>query len=627
VRPIRAIEVLGVALAFAAYAGYVFQVASGAPFHAGIGDWFDPYFINFLLEHWYHSLTTFTDPTSPPMFFPARDTLGYSHGLVLYAPFYALVRPFLEPFLAESAALFLVIVTGAVCLYVVLRRYFGLRLMEAVALSAFFVTSPNITNEVMGQWIQRASVFFIPMIAWLGFAARDRQGWRGALLAWLAGFGALLMFTQDFYTGILSALVAALLLTGAPSFLKAVLTKARNARRVLGAAARAWRGVPAPEPRASVWWIVAAGVLAAWGALIAVHPLARQTVGGLVISARRPTTPLALATLAAAWFLCRRGALGARIGAARASAGPGSRAPWRALAAMVGTAMGAALFVLIYLGPYREHTAFPVDQLIQQLKPLDSGIWRTPWELMTSARPYPSLRPFLLVMMAGLAMAIPAFKIDRASRLYGLWLIAVAALVFLIPYSFGGTSIWRALLAPLPGLSAIRDPKRIIEPFELGVTLAVAYVVTRLPVHSAWRRSAIVSTALVIALTWNTSRLRFDRQIEAFRAAVEAPLAIDPSCRSFFVKSASEAYMSRSGHKQILYGMDSAFIALNHGIPTLNGYSAWAPPDWGWGLANPQEEPYAHAVNEWIDHWHLGGVCILDIEARTMAPYSVAVGR
>jgi len=79
--------------------------------------------------------------------------------------------------------------------------------------------------------------------------------------------------------------------------------------------------------------------------------------------------------------------------------------------------------------------------------------------------------------------------------------------------------------------------------------------------------------------------------------------------------------MSRSANKWALYGGDSMFIALRHGVPTLNGYSAWGPQDWD--LANPQEPTYAEHVRDWIEKRNLRDVCELDIEARTMRRRSV----
>ena len=82
-RVLRAAAVLGVSLSFLSE---VFGLSTPTFWQAGLGDWIDPYFINYLLEHGYHAVTTFSDPFSPPMFYPAQKTLGYSHGLLCTPP-------------------------------------------------------------------------------------------------------------------------------------------------------------------------------------------------------------------------------------------------------------------------------------------------------------------------------------------------------------------------------------------------------------------------------------------------------------------------------------------------------------------------------------------------------------
>ena len=127
---------------------------------------------------------------------------------------------------------------------------------------------------------------------------------------------------------------------------------------------------------------------------------------------------------------------------------------------------------------------------------------------------------------------------------------------------------------------------------------------------------------LLIVTEWNRNVLDFARPISVYARWVEAPIDIDSSCKSFFIKGASAAYMSRSSNKWSLYAVDSMFISLNVSIPTLNGYSAWWPDRWN--LANPQEPGYSEAVARWIELHHLRDVCELDIEARTMRAYVVA---
>ena len=83
--------------------------------------------------------------------------------------------------------------------------------------------------------------------------------------------------------------------------------------------------------------------------------------------------------------------------------------------------------------------------------------------------------------------------------------------------------------------------------------------------------------------------------------------------------AASSEYESRYGNRAGLYGIDAAFIALRTSVPTLNGYSAWAPE--GWSLADPPHPFYLAAVNAWVAANQLRGVCQLDIDARRMTPY------
>src|SRR6188768_2741443 len=137
VRLLRAAIVLGLSVSFV---GALFRITSGDFWTRGLGDWIDPYFINYLQEHWRHSFLTLSSPASPPMFFPEPRTLGYSHGLVLYAPFYLAARLFFHTFQADSLALLLVIETGIICLYVFFRKILSLSFVESLLLTAFFVT-------------------------------------------------------------------------------------------------------------------------------------------------------------------------------------------------------------------------------------------------------------------------------------------------------------------------------------------------------------------------------------------------------------------------------------------------------------------------------------------------------
>ncbi len=220
---------------------------------------------------------------------------------------------------------------------------------------------------------------------------------------------------------------------------------------------------------------------------------------------------------------------------------------------------------------------------------------------------------------------VPRFHVPKATRRYCLWFLFVSVIVLMIPLRLDRFSVWQSFVAPVPGFSSIRDPKRVIECYELGATLMAAWFLARLPIHSSQRTLVAVAAALLMAANWNRNVFSFERPITVYERWVARPIEIDPSCRSFFIKGASDAYMSRSFNQWGLYGMDSMFIAVRTSIPTLNGYSAWWPDEWR--LSNPQNPDYADGVSRWIARYGLHDVCALDIEARTMQPYAPPVAR
>ena len=593
------------------YLSFVFHVLDARWWNAGIGDWLDPYFINFLLEHWHVSVSGLTDPASPPMYFPVRGTLGYSHGLILYAPFYMAARTFLHPFQAYNVTLFLVLETGIMCLYFVFRTFLRLRVIESVLLATFFFTSQNVINGGTGTWSQRASVFLIPPMLLILLASRRmtvRVGGSGGsgqqsglVLAALSGLLFSLLLTQEFYTGLFAATFASIALIA-----------------YLGIGRWSWLGTQVGTlwtrdrrivPRGA---LVLALVSGTWTFYVWMFHGASFEVLNVRISSHDWRRPAILALASLATYTQIRGGFhrGGRVLLGRL---------WL-VSVWLGACVGCLVFLWIYLGPYSDHPAFPRDQLMNSFIPRDPAHWRGPLNFLTELGAYDTLRPFAFAVIVGVLTWIPWFNIDRHSRVSWLWLMAISAFVLTISVSFDGFTLWTFLLLDrLPGFSAIRDPKRIVYVYELTLVLATGVFLTRLPTTSVFRIG--VSVLLVYLLVASRNRETFEllRSNDLYDRWVAAPVEIDPSCRSFFIKRASGEYMSRSTHMWSLYNVDAMFVAVNHALPTLNGYSAWAPE--GWFLANPQESGYAEAVDSWIARHHLQAVCEFDIDRRTMTAY------
>ncbi|MFL6279217.1 MAG: hypothetical protein ACJ731_03840 [Vicinamibacterales bacterium] len=597
-RALRAAIVLGVSLS---YLSYVFDILHATFWHAGLGDWIDPYFINYLLEQWYHAVSTFSDPFSPPMFYPAQKTLGYSHGLLLYAPFYVPVRIFFHPFQAYSLTLFIVIETGIVSLYAIFRSFLRLSFVESLLLTVFFFTSPNVINGTVGVWSQRASVFVIPAIILLILISfRLRPGRPRLFLAGASGFLATLLLPHDFYTAHFAFFFAAVFL--AAWILVEGHVSGRSFLRSLGGLS------PAQKLTLGLTLIAAA-----WSAYLWTTGGVRTRILGVRIASQDWRRPVLLTLLCAAGYVWVRGASRLRADLKTAAIKSGAIAgPWTR-AVVVGALAGCVVFLWIYLPAYREHPRFPEHDLVSQIRVRRWPGWLHALEGLSA---YDTVRSFKLLALVAIVACVPRVRVDRKTRWYICWAVAVSALVFVMPARIGGFSIWLSFFRHVPGFHIIRDPTRVIFVYELAFILAAGLLLMRFRRRPVLRASICLLFGYFLLADYRVDTLAYERPRETFRRWVEAPIDIDPACRSFYIKRASEEYMSRSDNMWALYAGDAMFIALEHGLPTLNGYSAWGPE--GWELTNPQEPSYADRVREWVRRNGLTNVCELDIEARTM---------
>lgn len=583
-------------LALGSYLAVPFQLTESVFWTSGLGDWMDPYFINYLLEHWFRSAVDLHDPASPPMFYPAQGTLGYSHGLVLYAPFYVAPRLFLHPFQAYNLTIFLVLATGTLCFYALLRRFFRLSFVESLLLCALFLASPNVTDGSLGAWSQRASVFLIPPILMIHLISLQMpKGALSTVLALVAGLLSTLLFTQDFHTAIFALFLAIALLV------PAALIAQPTAFRALSSF---WKN---QSTTASI--ALAIGLLATiWSGWLLMTGGGGLELLGVSLTSRDWRRPALIAIAAVIVWVWLRGASNLRSLRHRATP--------RRVAFAGGSIAGLFVFVSIYLDVYLEHRAFPESELLNALFVRDPSRWHDLSSLVSDLRGYESLGPFVVV--AGLTVLAFAARgpIDHMARLYLLWSSVVSLLVLLMPLRLGDFSIWRTAFEPLPGFSAIRDPKRIIYVYELAVALTVGWFLARLPRGSLLRVSTALLVVAVVVAHRHVPSFVILRPNTVYARWVDAPIDIDPGCRSFYIKPASNVYSDRPNSAWTVYHLDAMYIAFAHSLPTLNGYSAWAPP--GWGIGNPQEAGYLDAVRKWIDQNKLENVCELDIERRTM---------
>jgi hypothetical protein len=593
----RHVQALVALVVTVGYFSYVFQIPRDSFWQFGIGDWGDPYFINFLLEHWYNSASRLTDPASPPMYFPVKGTLGYSHGLILYAPVYIAVRSVLDPFQAHNITLLLILVSGSVSLYLILREIVGLTFIEALLLTVFFCSSRNVINHATSIWSQTASVFLIPPILLMACAAaRMPKGTSRRGLSGLAGLLLTLLFTQEFYTAHFALLFVS---TAIAAWL--IVEKHTAVREWI---ADRWRQERRVDVRIAAVVAVVTGVwtvgLLMWGGGVI-------TLGGFTFSSREWRRPAGLALVALGVLLCRRGRprLEIQLGRARPWIQPFS----------VGAILGCCVFLWVYFPSILEHAGFSGDQLI--LTAHDASRWPAV-NVVRALGVYDSLRPFYFALLMGSLACLPWVRLERKVRIYCGGFVLLSLIVLVVPVRFGTFSIWTTFFGTFPGFSAIRDPKRIIHVYELCLVLLTALLMMRLPRRSRFRFLASTSVIVLLVTDWNREVFVFGRHTAEYRRWVDAAIDIDPACKSFFIKDASARYASRWNYFRTLYSVDAMFVSLKYSVPTLNGYSGWDPAEWR--LFQPHERDYPLAVAQWIERHHLTGACEFDIERRTMRP-------
>ena len=593
-RLLRLSRAIVLVVAVGAYLASAFKFATTF-WTSGLGDWADPYFINYLLEHWLHSVSGLTNPASPPMFYPATGTLGYSHALILYAPFYVPFRLVFHPFQAHNLTILSVLFLGSLSLYVLCRKL-KLSFVESLLVTAFFLASPNVTDGSLAVWSQRASVFLIPALVlgtlWSLHVTRPR--WQLALLGF-SGLATGLLYSQDFQTAHFAVLLLSLAaLPLIPIGIRSIgeHTRHRSSSRM------ATNAVGLTALVATIWTLV---VLIYGGFSIAV-------LGGTIRSHdwRRPAV---LAVAAMVFWLWRGGAAAVRAVV--------SQVRPEAIAFGGGIVLGAIVFAWIYARAYIEHRAFPADQLVISLVTPDPLAVGGIGPFLRQFSIYESLAGFVVATIIVVLAWVPMSGATNRIRMYTVWCLVIAIVVVLIPLQVGGFSLWREVIQPIPGFAAIRDPKRVIYLFDLAVALGVALFVSRFP-QRAFVRLAVSLTLLgVLVSERHLAVFDFLRPVDDYAQWIASPVTIDPRCSSFYIKGSSPDD-PRHGTVWTTYALDAMFVSLNQGIPTLNGYSAWGPS--GWTLGNPTDPTYLAAVEQWTERHNLRNVCELDLDKRTIGP-------
>ena len=326
------------------------------------------------------------------------------------------------------------------------------------------------------------------------------------------------------------------------------------------------------------------------------------------------------------WFLSGpRSFLGSGLSALRASA-------HTVVAAVVGFGVGIVPFALTYLPVLHEFGGLHYAQAMDyapHVRPallnvgtgnvFWSGLSRrlvgqrylTPYELQFAVTPVLLALALIGGIVAGWRLATGRATRPRVAR--GAVVAAGTALVLIVmPMRVRRYSLWR-IVWEIPGARAIRAIDRLEVLTGFAVALAVVAAATELsarwgahgPRRSRllWRCAGVGLLLVAVAEQFNTKE-----HSTISRPAQLALLRTPPpprACRSFFVVD----HRHTVGYVDQI---DAMLISQKLSIPTVNGYTAHDPRNWG--LRTPSAPGYLRAVAAWVTAHRIGaGLCQLDL--------------
>jgi hypothetical protein len=197
-------------------------------------------------------------------------------------------------------------------------------------------------------------------------------------------------------------------------------------------------------------------------------------------------------------------------------------------------------------------------------------------------------------------------------RLIPAALAGTALVLSILPIRSRFGSPW-AFVWPIPGAHAIRAIDRIGVVAGLVASLALVASASAIYKRTAGHHKQWVLRAIIVLLLCgaaieqlnSTHEPGIDRPSElALLRSVRPPPA---RCRTFYIVDSS-----RKNLPWYAYQTEAMVISERLRVPTINGYSGWAPQDWT--LLNPLDTGYTSAVAAWVrEHRLQQGMCRLDL--------------
>jgi hypothetical protein len=219
-------------------------------------------------------------------------------------------------------------------------------------------------------------------------------------------------------------------------------------------------------------------------------------------------------------------------------------------------------------------------------------------------------------------------KAAAAASQHDDFIVALSTTAFVIPaliIKYHNVSLWYVVYSLVPGASALRAVGRYLIIVDMIVVVAVVYALneafTRLAAARAHTRRPllggfVILAAVLVAEQANGAAYRLDKADQlAFMGEYRAP---GTPCATFFINNSPSADLPVG-----YYQLDAMMISMKLGIPTVNGYSGFAPAEVFTMV--PTGAEYKYEILKWLQgNGSAAGICELDYRSKSFLPVDVA---
>jgi hypothetical protein len=190
--------------------------------------------------------------------------------------------------------------------------------------------------------------------------------------------------------------------------------------------------------------------------------------------------------------------------------------------------------------------------------------------------------------------------------------IAIATLItWVATLRIGNASLWFFVFHLLPGAKALR----VVSIYQMFLIGPVLLIVARY--LAAQRLSAGISTLLAGLLLLgelNQDYINLDRSAEVGRIS---GVAVPPgTCKAFYVSG----WVGQGASGDVIenlyaHNVTAMLLGQTLGLPTINGFASFNPPDWN--FAKPNAEDYEARVAAYAERHNIRPLCRLDLNAKS----------